>query len=387
MSASPHGIAVVLGTRPEMVKLAGVVHALGSESRIFHTGQHYDRTLSGSVWTSLELPRPEAVLTLGGTTRAAQIASALDQLDAIFTARPPKAVVVQGDTNATLAGALAANALGIPLVHVEAGLRSFDRAMPEEHNRVMVDHISDLLCAPTAVNVDNLRAERIPAERIVLTGNTVVEAVNAQRLTDAEAADVLSAHGLVAGDYVLGTFHRPENTDSAETLRTILTELAAVSLPVVLPLHPRTRARIRDFGLLPLLDGLRVIEPLTPPEFLALASSAAVLVSDSGGVQEECSVIKRPLLVVRASTERPEVMGSFAERVLPGPAISRIVDGWITDRHERHAALAALPSPYGDGSASRRIAEEIRALVATRAAEARSATARGTETFPKGIAA
>lgn len=366
MSASPRGIAIVLGTRPEMVKLAGIIHSLGSSSRVFHTGQHYDPALSGSVWESLGLPRPEATLTVGGSSRAAQVASTLTQLDAIFTARPPRAVVVQGDTNATLAGALAANALGIPLVHVEAGLRSFDRAMPEEHNRVMVDHIADLLCAPTDVNVENLLAERIPAERIVLTGNTVVEAVNAQRLPAAEVAAILADRGLVTDGYVLGTFHRPENTDSVEALTAILAELARVSLPVVLPLHPRTRARIREFGLEPLLDGITVIDPVTPPEFLALASSAAVLVSDSGGVQEECSVIKRPLLVVRASTERPEVMGSFAERVLPGPQISAIVGRWIGELDERHRALAALPSPYGDGSASERIADEIRSLVGLR---------------------
>jgi UDP-N-acetylglucosamine 2-epimerase (non-hydrolysing) len=373
MPATPHGIAIVLGTRPEMVKLAGIIHELGPESRVIHTGQHYDRTLSGSVWEALGLPEPEAVLSAGGSGRAAQIASTLKQLDTIFTARPPKAVVVQGDTNATLAGALAANALGIPLVHVEAGLRSFDRAMPEEHNRVMVDHIADLLCAPTAVNVENLRAEQIPAERIVRTGNTVVEAVQAQLLPRHAAAAVLAGLRLSVDGYVLATIHRPENTDDREALSTILTELGSVSLPVVLPLHPRTRARIHAFGLDPLLQGLQVIEPVTPPEFLALASSAAVLVSDSGGVQEECSVIKRPLLVVRASTERPEVMGSFADRVLPGPQISEIVERWIGDLDSVHAELERLPSPYGDGTASARVAREIRTLVGSPHTERRAA--------------
>ncbi|MFF2050181.1 non-hydrolyzing UDP-N-acetylglucosamine 2-epimerase [Leifsonia sp. NPDC058194] len=373
MPATPHGIAIVLGTRPEMVKLAGIVHALGSESRVFHTGQHYDPALSGSVWDALGLPEPEAVLSVGGSGRAAQIASTLKQLDTVFTARPPKAVVVQGDTNAGLAGALAANALDIPLVHVEAGLRSFDRAMPEEHNRVIIDHIADLLCAPTATNVENLRAEQIPAERIVLTGNTVVEAVQAQLPSSAVTDTVLHAHGLSADRYVLTTIHRPENTDDPVALATILTELTTLSLPVVLPLHPRTRARIHAFGLDPLLEGLRVIDPVTPPEFLALAASSAVLVSDSGGVQEECSVLKRPLLVVRASTERPEVMGSFADRVLPGPQISEIVERWIADLAETHATLAALPSPYGDGSASETIAREIRRLVSAPMEDRRAA--------------
>jgi len=361
------GIAVVLGTRPEMVKLAGIIAELGEQARVFHTGQHYDPALSGDVWSSLGLPEPEAVLDVGGATRAVQVASALHQLDVHFAERPPRAVVVQGDTNATLAGALAANAHDIPLIHVEAGLRSFDRAMPEEHNRVMVDHLSDLLCAPTSTNVANLRAENVAAGRVLLTGNTVVEAVDAQRLDDRAAAAVLDAHGLTPNRYVLATFHRPENTDPLDVLTTILEELAKIDAEVVAPLHPRTRSRIEKAGLSHLLAPLTVIDPVPPAEFLALAGNAAVLVSDSGGVQEECSVLKRPLLVVRASTERPEVIGTFAERTNPGPEISLIVNEWLDGLTAKHAELARTPSPYGDGSASARIATAIHSLLARQA--------------------
>lgn len=358
------GIAIVLGTRPEMVKLAGIIAELGDQARVFHTGQHYDASLSGDVWASLGLPEPEAVLDVGGATRAVQVASALHQLDMHFAERPPRAVVVQGDTNATLAGALAANAQNIPLIHVEAGLRSFDRAMPEEHNRVMVDHLSDLLCAPTAINVSNLRAENVAPGRVLLTGNTVVEAVEAQRLDDRASAELLEFYGLTADRYVLATFHRPENTDPMDVLQTILEELGRIDAEVVAPLHPRTLARIEKQGLAHLLEPLTVIDPVPPAAFLALAGNAAVLVSDSGGVQEECSVLKRPLLVVRASTERPEVIGTFAERTTPGPEISLIVNEWLDDLAAKHTELAQTPSPYGDGTASERIADAIRSLLA-----------------------
>lgn len=350
------GVAVVLGTRPEMIKLAPVARELGDQVRVFHTGQHYDVAMSENVWSGLGMTAPELVLSVGGGSRARQVGEATTALDSAFAADPPAAVVVQGDTNATLAGALVANAQGIPLVHVEAGLRSHDRHMPEEHNRVMVDHIADLLCAPTEVNAANLRAEGIPSERIRLTGNTVVEAVGSQLPATSLSDATLRELGVERDAFVLATIHRPENTDDIENLRTILVELGRFDADVVLPLHPRTRARVETAGLDALLEPLRVVSPLPSAEFLGLAANSAVLVSDSGGLQEECSVIKRPLLVVRNSTERPEVIGTFAQRVLPGPRISATVNGWLADIAEVHSNLAELPSPYGDGTASAQIA-------------------------------
>ncbi|MBO0656990.1 UDP-N-acetylglucosamine 2-epimerase (non-hydrolyzing) [Streptomyces triculaminicus] len=361
----PRSVAVVLGTRPELVKLTDLVRLLGPAAHLVHTGQHYDEELSGRFLTELGLPEPTFLTGVGGRPRAVQISAALAQLDALFTAEPPLAVVVQGDTNAALAGALAANARGIPLVHVEAGLRSHDRAMPEEHNRVLIDRVADVLCAATEDNRANLLAEGVADARIAVTGNTVVEAVRNQLPGERERAALLARQGLVADGYVLATVHRPENTDSAEALRAILRELGALATadrPVVLPLHPRTRARVEAAGLTDLLAPLTVTAPLGYSEFLALARHSALLVSDSGGIQEECTVLGRPLVVVRRSTERPEAMADFADLVEPGAAIGAAARRRLASGAQELERLAALPSPFGDGLASDRIVALLTAI-------------------------
>ena len=356
-------IMVVLGTRPEIVKLAHITRILGDQGVVVHTGQHYDPGLSGSFFDQLRLPEPEIYLEIGGESRGRQIGLAVTALDEIFAVREPAAVVVQGDTNTVLAAALAANAREIPIVHVEAGLRSNDRRMPEEHNRVITDHLADLLLAPTEGSRRHLLAEGIPDERIVVTGNTVVEAVT-ELLPDAEERQALAASfGVIPGQFVLSTFHRPENVDDPEILATILRELASLPYPILLPLHPRTVARVSSAGLGDLLDEIQVVEPIGYREFLGLSAESAFLVSDSGGVQEEASVYKRPVLVVRRSTERPEVIGTFAELVEPGPDIARVAAEWAADLDGVHRRLAAIPSPYGDGSASQRSVDAIRRLV------------------------
>ncbi|MFE5795693.1 non-hydrolyzing UDP-N-acetylglucosamine 2-epimerase [Streptomyces sp. NPDC056503] len=362
-------VALVLGTRPELVKLAELIRVLGPAARVVHTGQHYDEELSGGFLAELGLPEPEYLTGVGGRPRAVQVAAALAALDELFAAEPPLAVIVQGDTNAALAGALAANARGLPLVHVEAGLRSHDRAMPEEHNRVVIDRLADVLCAATPDNRALLLAEGLPEERIAVTGNPVVEAVRDHLPSAGERARLLAAHGLTADGYVLATVHRPENTDDPEALRAVLTELAALAerLPVVLPLHPRTRARIDAAGLSGLLDGVTVLPPAGYGTFLALARHAAVLVSDSGGVQEETTVLGRPLVVVRRSTERPEAMADFAELVAPGPRIGAAVRRRLAEGPHGLRRLSALPSPYGDGTASHRIATLTARLAKERA--------------------
>jgi UDP-N-acetylglucosamine 2-epimerase (non-hydrolysing) len=354
---------VVLGTRPEIVKLAHITRILGDEAVVVHTGQHYDPGLSDSFFDQLDLPEPEVFLEIGGESRGRQIGLAVTALDGILEARRPAAVVVQGDTNTVLAAALAANAREIPIAHVESGLRSRDRRMPEEHNRVLTDHLADLLLAPTETNRANLLSEGIPDERIVVTGNTVVEAVGLL-MPDADERRALAASfGVTPGQFVLSTFHRPENVDDPETLETILMQLAALPYPVLLPLHPRAVARVTSAGLERFFDQIKVVEPIGYREFLGLGAESAFLVSDSGGVQEEVSVYKRPVLVVRRSTERPEVIGTFAERVEPGPDIARVAGGWSADLEAVHARLAELPSPYGDGSASRRSVDAIKELI------------------------
>ncbi|MFD9909895.1 non-hydrolyzing UDP-N-acetylglucosamine 2-epimerase [Streptomyces sp. NPDC059063] len=365
----PRSVALVLGTRPELVKVAHLVRLLGPAAHLVHTGQHYDAALSGQFLTELGLPEPTLLDGVGGQPRAVQISAALAQLDALFTEEPPLAVVVQGDTNAALAGALAANARSIPLVHVEAGLRSHDRAMPEEHNRIVIDQLADVLCAATDDNRDLLRAESVPAGRITVTGNTVVEAVQEHLPADDQRAALLAAHGVTADRYVLATAHRPENTDDPAALRAILTELAslAADLPVLFAVHPRTRARIEDAGLSDLLAPLTELPPLGYGEFLALARHAAVIVSDSGGIQEETTVLGRPLVVVRRSTERPEAMDAgFAELVAPGREIGRAVRRRLAAGQAGLRDLASRPSPFGDGLASQRIAVLLGALAAGR---------------------
>lgn len=359
-------IAIVLGTRPEIIKLAHIVRMLGDEAVLIHTGQHYDWNLSQVFFPELRLPEPHVHLEVGGQSRGAQVGTATTLIDDYFASDRPDAVVVQGDTNTTLAAALAANARDVPIVHVEAGLRSFDRAMPEEHNRVLTDHLADLHCAPTTISRDNLLAERLGPDSIVVTGNTVIEAVAGLLPDEASQTQLLSDYGLSPAGYVLATFHRPENVDDTERLETILDELAKLPLPVLFPMHPRTRAQVEAFGLERRLDGVQVVEPVGYRTFLALAAQSAFLVSDSGGVQEEVSVLKRPVIVVRRSTERPEVLGTFAELVEAGPAIGEIGRRWASDVTSTHRRLAGVPSPYGDGTASRRTVEALRAMLESR---------------------
>lgn len=357
-------VAVVFGTRPEIVKLGGIIARL-DHPLVVHTGQHWSPALADTFLRDLAIGNPDVQLAIGGTSRGAQIGEGTAALDRLFAERRPRAVVVQGDTNTALAGALAANASGIPLVHVEAGLRSFDPAMPEEHNRVLIDHIADLLLAPTEQSREHLLREGIDPKRIVVTGNTVVESVTAL-LPDASARRVLlGAHGLESDAFVLATFHRPENVDDPEHLGLILRALASLPLPVLLPIHPRTAQRAAAFGFGAQLAALQICEPLPYADFLGLAAEAALLVSDSGGLQEESSVLKRPVIVVRNSTERPEVIGTFATRVLPGPDIERTARELLVDLPGLLARLAAQPSPYGDGHASEYSVRAITELLAT----------------------
>ncbi|WP_211298360.1 non-hydrolyzing UDP-N-acetylglucosamine 2-epimerase [Kineococcus rhizosphaerae] len=360
---APGPVAVVVGTRPEAIKVAEIVRRLGAAGLLVHTGQHYDAALWADVTAQLGFGPPAVALGVGGTSRGQQLGAAVAGLDETFARHRPSAVLVQGDTTAALAGALAANAAGVPLVHVEAGLRSFDRRMPEEHHRVLIDHLADLCCAPTPVAVANLRAEGIADERILLTGNTVVESVLHLLPDEAGQDAVLAALGLPER-YLLLTVHRPENADNPAVLRQILNEVVGLvddGLPVVFPAHPRTLDRLRGAGLGDLLDRLTVIAPQPPAQFLALLNRARIVVSDSGGVQEEVSVLKKRLVVVRRSTERPEVVGTFASLVPAGLRLGAAVRAALA---EDPAALREVPSPYGDGSASRVVVESIVKLVA-----------------------
>jgi UDP-N-acetylglucosamine 2-epimerase (non-hydrolysing) len=347
-------VYLVLGTRPELIKLAGIARLFGDRAAVVHTGQHYTALLADGIARDLGFPAPSHRLEVGGRHRGEQIGEAVSALTRLFVEHTPRVVVVQGDTNAVVAGALAANAVGVPLVHIEAGLRSHDRAMPEEHNRVVSDHLADLCCAPTAVSAANLRAEGIADPRVTVTGNTVVDAVHALQPTPDESRDAADALGLTQ-PFVLATIHRPENVDDAARLAQIVGAIATIDATVVLPVHPRTAPAL---ARLPLPRNLTVVEPFGYRQFLAVMSSAAVLLSDSGGVQEEASVLKRAVVVLRRSTERPEVLGTFAELTADPEEAATLTNAWIHDE-DRRTGLAEIPSPYGDGHASERSVQAI----------------------------
>lgn len=348
-----HSIQFVLGTRPEIIKLAPLIRALGAKANLIHTGQHYDENLSQTFLDQFGIGEPDRYLDIGGQSRGSQIGRTVSALDDYLNESKAAAVIVQGDTNSALAGALAANARDVPLVHVEAGLRSFDRAMPEEHNRVLADHVADLCFAPTQQNVDNLRSERIDASRIRCTGNTVVEALSWLRPSDAEVDQMLFERVLRRDQFVLCTFHRPENVDKPESLARVLTALQASPVPVYFPMHPRTLSRLDAIGEIE-LSNIRIVDPVDYVTFVGLQSAAALIVADSGGVQEEVSILKRALVVVRNSTERPESIGTFASLVRPTEDLAAALDETFQDLPQRLEDLKDVPSPYGDGTATER---------------------------------
>jgi UDP-N-acetylglucosamine 2-epimerase (non-hydrolysing) len=296
----------VVGARPNFVKLAPVVHALaerpGIEGRVLHTGQHYDHALAGAFLEQLSFPQPDYSLGVGSGTHAEQTGAVMVGLERVLGEERFDALIVGGDVNSTLAAALVAVKAGVPVVHVESGLRSRDWTMPEEVNRIVTDRISDLLLCHCQEAVDNLIAEGRGQESIALVGNTMIDSLH-QLLDRDRAARTLARHELTDRGYVLVTLHRPALVDDVTRLDAVLSVLREVAetLPVVFPVHPRTAARLGD---LPDAPGLRLIEPLEYVDFLDLESRARFVVTDSGGVQEETSALGVPCLTYRDNTER-----------------------------------------------------------------------------------
>jgi UDP-N-acetylglucosamine 2-epimerase (non-hydrolysing) len=359
-------VAVVFGTRPEIIKLGPVIAALGPAARPVFTGQHYDAALVATFLEVAGVPDLTPALPgIGGAGRADQVALMITGLVGRWQDDRPDAVIVQGDTNTANAAAQAAHYLGIPVVHVEAGLRSFDRNMPEEINRLVISAVADVHCAATEENAEFLLKAGTPATAVHITGNPIVEATRAMLPTELERRRVLAEVGLGGSDFVLATIHRPENADDPARLGLILSQLARLGRPVLLPLHPRTRQTIGRYDVA-VPAQITVTDPLDHGRFLALACSATLVVSDSGGVQEEVTVIGKPLVVVRNSTERPEAMrAGFALLAQPSEileAASRLLDP------AHLARLADTPSPFGDGHAATRIAELTLAAIRPTAA-------------------
>lgn len=360
MTSRPSDVVVVAGTRPEAIKLHGILKELGPRARLVHTGQHYDATMWENVLADLPSVTVAHHIAVGGQCRGAQIGAATKDLSNYLEIHPGRALVVQGDTNSTLAGALAANARGIPVVHIEAGLRSHDRSMPEEINRILVDAIADLCCAPTETNSAQLRSEGVAAERIAVTGNTLAEAIDVL-LPDPDArAGILHSLGLASRDFVLATIHRASNVDDVDRLRSLLEGLSALGTHarVVLPLHPRTAAQVERAGLRHYLATLDVVEPLSPRQFIALEAEARLLLSDSGGVQEEACLLQTPLLVLRDTTERPELLQGWCRLLGDADPCEEITAAW-RDSRQWLDELSSLTSPYPVHSASRAVVDEI----------------------------
>jgi UDP-N-acetylglucosamine 2-epimerase (non-hydrolysing) len=353
-------VVVIVGTRPEAIKVAGIVAVLGTAARLVHTGQHYDPALWRDVVADLPGLSVRHSLRTGGVARGEQIGSATTQLTGYLMRCPARAVVVQGDTNSTLAGALAAQSLGLPVVHVEAGLRSHDRTMPEEINRLLVDAIADLCCAPTRDNADQLQREGVTPDRIKITGSTLIDAMTFLVPGPDERARVLADFDVRDGDYALATLHRAGNVDDAVVLARFVEAFARLGeqTTVLMPVHPRTEQQLRRAGLLPRLANLKLLPPLAPRQFLSLEAHARLIVSDSGGVQEEACLLRRPLIVMRDSTERPELLDGWCRLLGDADPVEEVARAW-QDSAEWGRMLTRRPLPYPQWSASDVIVAEI----------------------------
>ncbi len=299
-------IIVIVGARPNFIKvgpLLPVLAAAGIEAPIAHTGQHYDTTMSDVFFSDLDIAPPSWLLGVGSGTHAVQTGTAMMRLEELFAAERPDGIMVVGDVNSTLAGALAAAKLQIPVIHLEAGLRSGDMSMPEEVNRLVTDQLSAMLLAPTEDAVANLGREGVEAGRVHFVGNIMAEAL-LRNLQRAEGREACGQHGLTAGEYVLATIHRPENTDHPERLTHVVAALAEAPLAVLMPVHPRTRPALAEAGVGEGTPNIQLVDPVGYLDMLALQRDAAAIVTDSGGVQEESCMLRTPCVTVRRNTER-----------------------------------------------------------------------------------
>lgn len=362
-------LLTVVGARPQFIKAAAVSRAFASTAasqrpiteRILHTGQHYDAAMSDQFFAELGIPEPAFNLGIGGGSNGANTGRMLEAIETVLIADRPDALMVYGDTDSTLAGALAASKLRIPVFHVEAGLRSFNRHQPEEQNRVLTDHLAELCFAPTDTAVANLQREGIAVDRIVRTGDVMADAAYLfGDQAEARRSELLATMQIPKAPFVLATIHRAENTDDPQRLKAILEALNQAPLPVVLPLHPRTRARITQQGLDHLLRGLHTEGPLGFLVMVLLERQAALVVMDSGGVQKEAFLQGTPCVTVRSETEWVELLES-GWNILADPADSVAIlaamrKQLVLDEHHTR------PELYGDGHAAEAIVARLQAV-------------------------
>lgn len=339
----------VVGARPNFMKVAPIVEAMKRRKQEFapflvHTGQHYDEAMSEAFFRDLELPAPDAYLGVGSSSHAAQTAAVMERFEPVLLQEQPDWVIVVGDVNSTLACALVCSKLDVRVAHVEAGLRSRDRAMPEEINRILTDQIADLLLTPSEDADKNLLAEGVPPERIRLVGNVMIDSL-LKHLPRSNKSTIREELGLSDKDYAVVTLHRPANVDTPDTFARILGALETIGhrLPVVFPVHPRTRKTISELGFAKRVadsKSLRLIEPLGYLDFLRLYSGARLVLTDSGGIQEETTVLGIPCLTLRENTERPVTITLGTNKIV-GTDPEQIV----------RVAMAALDEgPRGSGA-------------------------------------
>jgi UDP-N-acetylglucosamine 2-epimerase (non-hydrolysing) len=352
-------ITHVVGARPNYMKIAPLMEALdgvsGVRQMLVNTGQHYDEAMSGVFMRELRLPTPDRNLGVGSGSHAVQTAKVMMAFEEVCLETSPDLIVVVGDVNSTMAAALVGAKLRIPVAHVEAGLRSFDREMPEEINRLVTDAIADLLLTPSADGDENLRREGVPQEKIFRVGNIMIDTLE-KHLPHATFDRVRDRFPISPQGYAVVTLHRPSNVDHPDTLAGIVGALAEIGrqMPVVFPVHPRTRARLEASGIG--LEGVLLVEPLGYLDFLSLTSNARIVLTDSGGLQEETTALGIPCLTLRENTERP-ITVTDGTNELVGPDPARILDGF--HRAMRRTGTPRRPDLW-DGHTAPRIARVLR---------------------------
>ncbi|MDI6916876.1 MAG: UDP-N-acetylglucosamine 2-epimerase (non-hydrolyzing) [Thermoplasmatales archaeon] len=358
-------VCIVVGTRPEIIKMSPVIRECEKRKlnyMLIHTGQHYSYNMDKIFFDDLEIKEPKYKLDIGKkySTDCSQAGEMIKGIEKVLTKEKPDIVLVEGDTNSVLAGAISSVKLHIKTGHVEAGLRSFDRGMPEEINRILTDHCSDLLFAPTKISKQNLLNEGISKKKIFVTGNTIVDAIHQNLKIAKKKSKIMNDLG-TGDEYALLTVHRQENVDVKQRFSNIILALTKIDFPVIFPIHPRSRKMAKRFKLYNnLKNAVRLIEPVGYLNFLNLLSSARLVLTDSGGIQEEACILNTPCLTLRDNTERPEtieaganyLVGTNPKRIVK--MVNKILNNRVFEKRMRNAK-----NPFGDGRSGRRIIQTV----------------------------
>lgn len=349
-------IVTIVGARPQFIKLAPVskaIRQLGLVEKIVHTGQHYDHNMSATFFRELEIPTPDFNLQIGSGSHGRQTGTMLMAIEEVLLSVMPRLVIVYGDTNSTLAGALAAVKLNMKVAHIEAGLRSFNRTMPEEHNRILTDHCSDYLFCPTQNAVEQLGREGIQ-QQVFMVGDTMYDAVVQYAEKAQSHANILDTLELQPGGYFLVTIHRPANTDNPKNLESLLLSFGQLRLPVIFPIHPRTKKKVIELHPDAKWDNVIFVDPLGYLDMLSLQKNAYKILTDSGGIQKEAFFLKVPCITLRDETEWVETVESGWNR-LCGANPEQIVEA----AHYWQPPNSMPPAMFGDGTAAIKIAETL----------------------------